>query len=242
MLRLATTRARTHLSTLLVQRGNHGSPVAVVRFHSSSSARTDDTSTSSSDRVSGPQSSGSDEHLASDKVSANEVPSGVSGAVGSGDIAASLAEKDAVIADLKDRSLRALAEMENVRAIARRDVAIARDFGITNFARSLLVVADNLSLALRAVPEDKIRDDQVLASLHQGVEATENELQKVLAQHGVKRFGEVGEVFDPNRHQALFEAPSETAQPGTVLDITKVGYSIGERILRPAEVGVVKAK
>jgi molecular chaperone GrpE len=157
------------------------------------------------------------------------------------DLAAELAEKDAAIAGLNDRVLRALAEMENVRSIARRDVANAREFGITSFARGLLDVADNLGLALHAVPRDRLEGDEVLRGLHEGVEATERELLKVLKQNGVERFGAAGDVFDPNRHQALFEAPSDEFEPGVVLDVAKTGYAIGDRLLRPAEVGVSKA-
>lgn len=155
--------------------------------------------------------------------------------------AAALEEKDAAIAALNDRVLRGLAEMENVRAIARRDVAQAHEFGVAKFARGLLDVADNLGLALRAVPPEELGAGGVLHALHQGVEATERELQKVLRQHGVEKFGEKGDVFDPNKHQALFEAPTADVEPGTVLDVTKTGYIIKDRVLRPAEVGVSKA-
>lgn len=157
------------------------------------------------------------------------------------DYAATLAEKDRAILELNDRVLRGLAEMENVRSIARRDVDNAREFGITSFAKGLLSVADNLGLALRAVPKERIEADDVLRGLHSGVEATERELQKVLSQNGVVKFGAVGDTFDPNRHQALFEAPDPSVEAGTVLDVTKTGYVIGERVLRPAEVGVSKS-
>jgi molecular chaperone GrpE len=141
-------------------------------------------------------------------------------------LAAQLAESEATIAEMRDRGLRALAEMENVRMIARRDVANAREFGITSFARGLLDVADNLGLALKAVPQETLDGNHELCALHEGVQATERELLKVFTQNGV----------------VLFEAPSQDAEPGTVLAVTKVGYAIGERILRPADVGVAKAK
>jgi molecular chaperone GrpE len=156
-------------------------------------------------------------------------------------VAVELAKKDSAIAELNDRALRALAEMENVRAIARRDVVHAREFGITAFARGLLVVADNLGLALNAVPDENLKKDMHLEALHTGVKATESELLKVFRQNGVEQFGSVGETFDPNRHDALYEAPSDTAKPGTIVDVAKVGYAIGDRVLRPAEVGVAKS-
>ena len=152
-------------------------------------------------------------------------------------------EKESKIRELNDKTLRVLAEMENVRTIARRDVDNARKYGIFSFAKGLLHVADNLSLALRSVPEEKVSDkstDPHLVGLYGGVKATEQELLKVFSQHGMVRYGEVGEQFDPLRHQALFEVPSATETPGIVVEITKQGYSIGDRILRPAEVGVSK--
>lgn len=152
-----------------------------------------------------------------------------------------LEEKNAQIADLNDRTLRILAEMENVRMIARRDVENARKYSIVPFAKALLSVADNLGLALNAVPAEVVTGDDAhpqLKGLFHGVEATEAELLKVFSQHGITRFGDVGDKFDPNRYQAMFEAPVEGAEPGSVIDVTKLGYAIGDRILRPAEVGV----
>lgn len=148
-----------------------------------------------------------------------------------------LSVKDDKITELNDKSLRVLAEMENVRAIARRDVANSKQYGIVGFAKSLLDVADNLSLALKSVPEDKQTPDN---ALYTGVKATEVELLKVFGQHGLKKYGTVGDTFDPQLHQAMFEAPTDKVAPGIILDVTKEGYSIGERILRPAEVGVSK--
>lgn len=147
-----------------------------------------------------------------------------------------LAEKDDKITELNDKSLRVLAEMENVRTIARRDVANAKQYGIVGFAKGLLDVADNLNLALKSVPEEKQQDD----ALYTGVKATENELLKVFGQHGLKKYGAIGDTFDPELHQAMYEAPTDKVAPGIILDVTKEGYSIGERILRPAEVGVSK--
>lgn len=183
------------------------------------------------------------EDSVADNVRSEEAgkPGDAEGGSGEPDLAEKLAEKDAAILELNDRVLRGLAEMENVRSIARRDVDNAREYGIASFAKGLLGVADNLGLALRAVPQERIDSDESVRGLHSGVEATERELQKVLSQNGVVKFGAVGDAFDPNRHQALFEAPDPSVEPGTVVDVTKTGYAIGERILRPAEVGVSKA-
>lgn len=155
-----------------------------------------------------------------------------------------LEEKDAQIAELNDRTLRTLAEMENVRMIARRDVDNARKYAAVPFATSLLSVADNLGLALSSVDEKLLQADDVnpqLKGLHIGVAATESELLKVFSQHGITRFGEVGDKFDPNKYQAMFEAPTTDVEPGTVTGVTKMGYQLGDRILRPAEVGVSRA-
>lgn len=155
-----------------------------------------------------------------------------------------LEEKDEKIADLNDRTLRVLAEMENVRMIARRDVDNAKKYGIVPFAKALLSVADNIGLALKAVPKEIIEAedaDPQLKGLFVGVGATESELLKVFTQHGIDRFGAVGDKFDPNKYQAMFEVPSDSVEPGTVIDVTKLGYMIGDRVLRPAEAGVSKA-
>lgn len=151
-----------------------------------------------------------------------------------------LAEKDAEIELLKDRVLRALAEMENVRTIARRDVENARAFGISTFAKGLLDVSDNLGFALAAVPEASRAEGEV-KGLFEGVQGTERELAKVLKKNGVEKFGAKGDAFDPMKYQALFEVPTKDEEPGVVVEVAKTGYLIGERLLRPAEVGVSKA-
>lgn len=154
-----------------------------------------------------------------------------------------LSAKDEELAALNDRVLRVLAEMENVRTIARRDVENARRYAIMPFANGLLSVADNLGLALKAVPQEVMDEpgQAQLKGLYNGVGATEKELLKVFSQHGIIRYGQVGEKFDPNRYQAVFESPSPGKEPGTIIDVAKLGYAIGDRILRPAEVGVCKA-
>lgn len=155
----------------------------------------------------------------------------------------SVANLQLQVAELKDRVLRELAEMENVRTIARRDVENAKRYSILPFATSLLSVADNLGLALKAVPQETLDDPNnvQLKGLYFGVGATEAELLKVFAQYGITRFGVIGDRFDPNRYQALFQAPVQGHEPGSVIDVTKTGYAMGDRVLRPAEVGVCKA-
>ena len=144
-------------------------------------------------------------------------------------------------ADLKDRLLRTLAEMENLRRRTEREVADARTYGVTNFARDILAVADNMERALKAL-DDEIRDkaDAGVKALLDGVELTERELIKAMEKHGVKKLEPQGQKFDPDLHQAMFEIPDESVPAGTVVQIMQPGYTIGERVLRPALVAVSK--
>ena len=144
-------------------------------------------------------------------------------------------------ADLKDRLLRTLAEMENLRRRTDREVADARVYGVTNFARDILAVADNMERALKAL-DDEIREkaEAGVKALLDGVELTERELIKVMEKHGVKKIEPQGQKFDPNLHQAMFEVPDPSVPAGTVVQIMQPGYTIGERVLRPALVAVSK--
>ncbi len=144
-------------------------------------------------------------------------------------------------AELKDRLLRTLAEMENLRRRTEREVADARTYGVTNFARDILAVADNMERALKAL-DDEIRDkaDAGVKALLDGVELTERELIKVMEKHGITRLEPQGQKFDPNMHQAMFELPDPTVPAGTVVQVVQPGYKIGERVLRPAMVGIAK--
>ena len=144
-------------------------------------------------------------------------------------------------AELKDRLLRALAEMENLRRRTEREVAEARAYGIANFAREVLTVADNMRRALDTVsPELRASADAGTKSFLEGVELTERELLKVLEKHGVTRLDPQGQKFDPNLHQAMYEVPEPSVPAGTVVQVVQSGYRIGERVLRPALVAVAK--
>jgi molecular chaperone GrpE len=144
--------------------------------------------------------------------------------------------------EFKDKMLRALAEMENLRKRTEREVADARTYAVTSFARDVLQVADNMHRALDAIG-DELREtaDGKVSVLLEGIDLTERELTKVLEKHGVKMFSPLGEKFDPNFHQAMYEVPDPSAAPGTVAQVIQAGYLIGERVLRPAMVAVVKA-
>jgi molecular chaperone GrpE len=151
------------------------------------------------------------------------------------------AQVQAEIADLKDRLLRTLAEMENLRRRTEKEVKEARDYAISGFARDLLSVADNFDRALAHVPAE-LRESGVpgAAALIEGVELTGRELLKVMEKHGVRKLTPAGERFDPNFHQAMFELPSPEVPSGTVVQVLQDGFAISGRVLRPALVGVAK--
>ncbi|EJK60223.1 hypothetical protein THAOC_19478 [Thalassiosira oceanica] len=155
-----------------------------------------------------------------------------------------LGELETEIKDLKDNLLRSLAEAENTRRIAKRDVDQARSFAISSFAKSLLDTSDNLTRALDAVPEELRHDHEgnpVLANLYEGISMTDDGLTKAFAKNGLKKFGAPGEKFDPNLHEALFEYPDPAGEPGNIGQVMKVGFMLNKRVIRPAEVGVVKS-
>jgi molecular chaperone GrpE len=144
-------------------------------------------------------------------------------------------------AESRDKMLRTLAEMENLRKRTSKEVADARIYGIQNFARDVLDIADNLQRALDAVPADaKAAADPGLKALIEGVELTERSLLNTLEKNGVKKFDPSGEKFDPNFQQAMYEVPDSSVPAGTVVQVVQAGYTIGERVLRPALVAVAK--
>lgn len=165
---------------------------------------------------------------------------------------AQLQERDKVIEELQDKVLRSYAEVENVRDRARREAESTRKFALQGFAKGLLDVADNLGRATGAVPQrfrqlDSAPQDpsdaaKLLTSLLQGVEMTEKQLQQVFRLNGLEKFESEGQEFDPNYHSAMFELDDETKSPGIVAVVTKGGYKLHDRVIRPAEVGVVKSK
>lgn len=145
------------------------------------------------------------------------------------------------VKELKDQLLRSLAEQENTRRIAQRDIDSARQFAIQSFAKSLLEVSDNLTLALQSIPgDDEAKNNAPLQSLAQGIEMTEKGLLKAFEKNGLVRYGEPGDEFDPNKHEALYEYEDAEKTAGSIGQVMKAGFLLHERVLRPAEVGVVK--
>jgi molecular chaperone GrpE len=144
--------------------------------------------------------------------------------------------------ELKDRLLRTLAEMENLRRRTQRDIEEARKFAVTGFARDLLDVPDNLSRALAAVPAEARQQSEFMKNLVLGVEMTERSLLNAFEKHQIRRVDpQKGDRFDHKLHQAMFEVPTAAQPPGTVAEVVQGGYVIADRLLRPALVGVAKA-
>ncbi len=142
------------------------------------------------------------------------------------------------LADAKQQTLYAQAEIQNVRRRAEKEVADARAYATTSFARDILSVADNLSRGLSAIPAD-LRADERLKGLVTGLEATGRELDSVFARNGITKVEAMGATLDPNKHQAMMEVPSDAA-PGTIVQEMQAGYMIKDRLLRPALVGVAR--
>ncbi|KQY13305.1 nucleotide exchange factor GrpE [Rhizobium sp. Root482] len=144
-------------------------------------------------------------------------------------------------ADLRDRYLRLAAEMDNLRRRTARDVKDAKSYSIAGFARDMLAVSDNLARALEAIPaEAREAGDAGFNALIEGVEMTERAMLSALERHGMQKLDPIGQRFDPNFHQAMFEVPNTEVPNNTVVQVVQAGYTIGERVLRPAMVGVSK--
>jgi molecular chaperone GrpE len=143
-------------------------------------------------------------------------------------------------AEMRDRLLRTMADMENLRRRTEREKTDTARYAISNFARDVLTVGDNLKRTIDHVPAEAAAQDPALKSFLEGVELTERELLNVLDRHGVTRIEPLGARFDPNCHQAMYEVQNPDVPEGTVVDVMQAGYVIGDRCLRPALVAVAK--
>ncbi|TCM56309.1 molecular chaperone GrpE [Rhizobium sp. PP-F2F-G48] len=144
-------------------------------------------------------------------------------------------------ADFRDRYLRLAADMDNLRRRTEREVKDAKSYSVAGFARDMLAVSDNLRRALDAIPADvRAGADAGLSTLIEGVELTERSMLSALERHGVRKLEPEGQKFDPNFHQAMFEVPNPDVPHNTVVQVVQAGFTIGERVLRPAMVGVAK--
>lgn len=173
-----------------------------------------------------------DDALADDELTEDPGPEGW----GAGNQAELAAEN----ADLKDKMLRLVAEMENLRRRTERDKADTAKYAVSNFARDVLTVADNIQRAIDHVPEEAAEEDPALKNFLEGIQVTERELLNVMERHGIAKLDPQGERFDPNRHQAMFEVDDASVSEGTIVQVVQAGYVIADRVLRPAMVGVSK--
>lgn len=155
---------------------------------------------------------------------------------------------DTQVAELKDKLLRNLADMENLRERSARQIESNKQFAVQSFAKSLLDVADNLERAAAAVPAEALQPGdsfsaadvaKYLRTLLEGVQLTDKQLAEALKKQGIEKYQSLGEKFDPNKHSALFEMPDPSKEPGTVGVVTKNGYTLNGRVVRAADVGVI---
>jgi molecular chaperone GrpE len=154
--------------------------------------------------------------------------------------AARIVDLEGQVAELRDQLLRAMAETENIRKRGERQIEDAHKYAVTGFARDVLSVADNLERALEAVPEERRGEDELLATLLEGVTAVQAGFAQTLAAHKIERIDPAGEPFDPNFHEAMFEVPGTDLPDGSVAQVVQPGYRLHDRLLRPARVGVAK--
>jgi len=159
---------------------------------------------------------------------------------GGGDVADDLETLLSENAEMRDKLLRTMADMENLRQRTEREKTDTSRYAISNFARDVLTIGDNLRRTIEHVPEDAAAQDPALKSFLEGVELTERELLKMMEKHGVTKLEPLGQRFDPNQQQAMYEVPNTEVPEGTVVEVMQAGYTIGDRVLRPALVAVAK--
>lgn len=151
-------------------------------------------------------------------------------------------ELEAEVEKLKDQLLRTLADLENYRKRAEREREDMAKYAITSFARELLTVSDNLRRAMESIPENHEDPKKLLESLLKGVEITEQELLSIFTKHHIEKVDPMGQVFDHQLHQAMFEVEETDQAPGTIVQVLQPGYTLHGRLLRPAMVGIAKEK
>ena len=150
-----------------------------------------------------------------------------------------VSELEKQLDDANSKALYAAAEIQNVRRRMEKEISDARDYAAAGFARDMLAIKDHLDRALAAVGDD-LRADKTASQFLAGIESTVRELDSVFQRHGIQRVKSIGEPLDPHRHQAMMEIPSDEAEPGSVVEEMQAGYSMKDRLLRPALVGVAK--
>ena len=151
-----------------------------------------------------------------------------------------IVELEKALDEANSKALYAAAELQNTRRRLEKEMADARSYAAAQFARDMLAIKDNLERALVAVT-DELRADKIAGSFLAGIEATARELEAAFARHGITRIKSIGEPLDPHRHQAMIEIPTDSAEPGVIVEEMQSGYMMKDRLLRPALVGVAKA-
>lgn len=146
--------------------------------------------------------------------------------------------KEAV--ELKDRLLRAVADFRNLQEVTKKDIKKAKDFALQKFAKDLLESVDNFGHALGAFKEEDIKKSKEINDLYTGVRMTKDVFENTLRKHGIEKLDPLGEPFDPNKHEATFELAQKDKEPGTVFHVQQLGYTLNDRVIRPAKVGIVK--
>lgn len=144
------------------------------------------------------------------------------------------------VAELKDKLLRTMADSENTRRIASREKDNASKYAIANFAREMLTVADNMSRALESIPEEARKESETMETFYVGVDMTCRDMLAAFERVGIQPIEALGKAFDPALHEAMFEAPDESVVEGTVVQVLRTGYVLGDRLLRPSQVGIAK--
>ena len=163
------------------------------------------------------------------------------------DPVAKIAALEKEVKEMKDAVLRSMAEEENVRRIAKKDVENANAYAVTKFAKALLDVSDNFERAINAIPAEKRESlesgegDPLFKSFVEGIVAVDKGMLKTFNQFGVTKYGEVGDKFDPELHDALFQIPDASKEEGTIGQVVKTGYKLKDRVLRAAQCGIIKA-
>ena len=152
-----------------------------------------------------------------------------------------IAALESELAQMKDQMLRALAEADNIRKRALKEREDAQKFAIIVFVRDMLDIADNFRRAMDAIPaEAKTGDDFLMKTLLEGIDAVERNMLRIFERHGIKKIEPLDQMFDPNFHEVMFEAPIPGKPAGTVIQLVEPGYTLNDRLLRPARVGVAK--
>ncbi|CCH59236.1 hypothetical protein TBLA_0B03980 [Henningerozyma blattae CBS 6284] len=151
-----------------------------------------------------------------------------------------LEEKTKENVELRDRLLRSIADFRNLQQVTKKDIQNAKDFALQKFAKDLLESVDNFGHALKAFKEDDLSKNQEINDLYTGVKMTRDVFEKTLKKHGIEQLNPLGEEFDPNKHEATFELPQPDKEPGTVFHVQQIGFTLNNRVLRPAKVGIVK--